>query len=226
MRQQINLYQPVASEARKPFANATIGVAAGAVVISLIAMWIYGSRQVAGLERAVATMREQTQMQEQALNATGAGQTNRMSPAQAQARVKTLSAKLAAHTHALELLRTGAAGEKTGFAARMEALARRHTHGLWLDRVVLSGTTGAMSVGGATLNADLVPRYLRALSSESALTGTRFDEFMIERPLLKSEDGGVDESGRAIRLQPVDRNSIRFRAESISLRAAAAEKPS
>jgi hypothetical protein len=225
MRQQVNLYQPVASEERKPFASAALGVAAGAVVISLLAMWVYGTRQIAGLERAVEAMRQQAQLQEQTLSAAGAVQSARLSPEQAQARVKVLSETVAAHRHALERLRNGAAGDKTGFAPRMEALARRHTEGLWLDRVVFSGTTGAMSVGGATLNPDLVPRYLRALSGESALTGTRFDEFMIERPVFRSAEPVADEPG-AVRMKALDRKSIRFRAESTSLRALEAEKPS
>jgi hypothetical protein len=106
----------------------------------------------------------------------------------------------------------------------MEALARRHTAGLWIDRIVLSGTTGAMAVSGATLNADLVPRYLRALADESALTGTRFDALTIERNSKAAKTADGEEPAPADVFK--SSRGIRFRAESNSLRPEQPEKPS
>ena len=42
--------------------------------------------------------------------------------------------------------------------------------------------TGAMSVGGATFDANLVPRYLQNLTQEKVLAGARFDQLIIDRP--------------------------------------------
>jgi hypothetical protein len=220
MRQQINLYQPVAGDESKALESRTLGLLAGGVVMCLLMIWGFGMTQVASLEKSVETLRAQQQAQEQAMTALGAQHPNVVSPAMLQAQVTALSAQVTTRMQALDILRHGGAGQTHGFAERMEALARRHTDGLWIDRVVLSGTTGAMSVGGSTVNPDLVPRYLRALAGESALSGTRFDALTIERPLFdaaSSEDKPVPSASR---------NGIRFRAESNSLRAADPEKAS
>jgi hypothetical protein len=147
-----------------------------------------------------------------------------------QVQVTKLSAEITARHQALEILRNGGAGQTGGFAQRLEALARRHTDGLWIDRVVLSGTTGAMSVAGATVNPDLVPTYLRALAGESALTGTRFDQLTIERPARSTDSADSapsDGDSNAEGARPRDRKGIRFRADSNSLHTAGdADKPS
>ena len=80
------------------------------------------------------------------------------------------------------MLQSGAAGQTSGFASRMEALARRHVNGLWIDGLAMSGTRSTMSISGGSVDADIVPAYLRSLSSETVLSGTRFDDFVIERP--------------------------------------------
>lgn len=224
MRQQINLYQTVDKDERKPLASRTLGLMSAGVAVSLLVMWGFGVHQVSRLELAVEGLRTQQLAQEQSLTTVSASRPVKVSPAQAEAWVKYLTGQVAARTQALEILRNGGAGRKGGFAARMEALARRHTDGLWIDRIVLSGTTGAMAVSGATMNADLVPRYLRALADESALSGTRFDALTIERnsKSAKTVDGEEAAPADAFRSS----KGIRFRAESNSLRPVEPEKAS
>ena len=103
-------------------------------------------------------------------------------------------------TRALALLRAGTLGRTTGFADRLEALARQHVDGVWIDRMALSGATGSMSLGGATFDPNLVPRYLQNLGHESVLAGARFDELVIDRPTSKS----------------VESSQVRFRASSLA----------
>jgi Tfp pilus assembly protein PilN len=222
MRQQINLYQPIASDERTPLASRTMGIVAGGVVTVLLVIWGFGMRQVARLEVAVAALRTQQANQEQSMNTVGAMRPANVNPAQLQAQVKELTAQVTARAQALEILRKGGAGQKGGFAARMEALARQHTDGLWIDRIVLSGTSGAMAVSGSTLNPDLVPVYLRALAGESALTGTRFDQLTIERHTKAIEPADDEPDAKPVAVS----KGIRFRAESNSLRVTNTEKPS
>jgi len=182
MRQQINLYQPIFSEARKPLSAATVAIVLGLLAVSLAAYSVNTGMRISKLAaRAEAQRNEQTKMETQ-LADTSAAVTARSDPATAEARVKQLAASLEERTKALDLLQSGAAGQTTGFASRLEALARRHVDGLWIDKLVISGTNGSMSLAGATLNADIVPEYLRNLAKEPVLTGTRFDDFSIERP--------------------------------------------
>jgi hypothetical protein len=103
----------------------------------------------------------------------------------------------------------------------MEALARRHVEGLWIDKLVLSGTNGSMRLEGNALNADTVPVYLRSLAQENVLSGTRFDEFVIERPAKQMaaaadapSEEGVEAAPKKALPQP---NHIRFRAGNTTL---------
>ena len=73
----------------------------------------------------------------------GAAARERASPSSTRKR-KELSADIAARERALDIVRLGAASPGTGFAARLEALARRQLDGLWLhdDRAGGPATAG------------------------------------------------------------------------------------
>jgi hypothetical protein len=62
---------------------------------------------------------------------------------------------------------------------------------LWIKRIDLGSASGSMGLSGGTLDPDLVPRYLKALASEPALKGTRFDDFSIEREKDAAADAAV-----------------------------------
>ena len=69
--------------------------------------------------------------------------------------------------------------------------------GLWIDHLVLSGSRDTLTLEGVTLDAELVPRFLRDLGKDSSLSGARFEQFVIERPAAPASPG-----------------TLRFRAES------------
>lgn len=231
MRQQINLYQPIFRQERKQLSAFTVASAIGVITAMLLGVSVYADRRVDQLERDVQAMRERAAQQQQVIAKAGELYAARGNPAEIDARVKQLTESVAARRRALKVLQEGAAGQTTGFASRLEALARRHVDGLWLDGLVLSGTTGSMTLRGATLNAGTVPVYLQGLAHESALSGTRFDDFVIERPGQHSgvhatkevsqdaEEGAESPQPRAA--APV--NHIRFRAGSKSLSVNAPE---
>jgi hypothetical protein len=185
MHQQINLYQPIFREERKLFSLKTVVWSLGIVAISLLLMWGVGARNVGGLAEAVAQFKQQLAAQERMAQAAGLMIDAQGNPADAQARVRTLSAQLAERTHALNLLRSGAAGQPKGFAPRMQALARQHTEGVWLDQLFFSSGphsgSGGMMLRGRSLQPELVPRYLQTLTGEPELSGARFDQVTIDR---------------------------------------------
>ena len=218
MRQQVNLYQPAARTQQQLLAASTVAWAGAMIIVALLAIWGYGLRKVARLDQAVAALRAQQQQQSLSINAAGALNAAHADPAALAAAVATLQGEVSARTRALQLLRSGAAGQASGFAARLEALARRHVEGLWIDEVVLSGTTGSMSVRGETLDPNLVPRYLRSLAQEAVLAGTRFDEFAIERP---QPEGATADGTASPATKARGQGQIHFHATSSALRAAA-----
>ena len=224
MRQQINLYQPIFSEERKLFGARTVGAGFAILLAALGAFSIYANVRISALDKNVATLRAQQAQQQSMLESTGQMQTARK-PSGIQTHIAQLSAAIAERDRALQILQGGAAGQTTGFAPRLEALARRHVEGLWIDSVLLSGTDGSMSLSGATLNPDIIPAYLDSLARDAVLTGTRFDEFVIERPTAKSATAASDAAGdgeeKAAR--PHVAGEVRFRAGSSTLSGVSAE---
>jgi hypothetical protein len=224
MHQQINLFQPIFSEARQALSSRSFLLGFAVVIAGLVGYSVYANSRLSALRASVETLRTQQIDQETLLTATGEASAAREKPAVVEARVRMLEGMIAGRRSALAVLESGAAGQTTGFAARMEALARRHVEGLWIDKLVLSGTNGAMSLGGATLDADTVPIYLRSLAQERVLSGTRFDEFMIERPkqvsapALATEE---DAEGKPVKHRAAAPAHVRFRAGSTNLTAPA-----
>lgn len=218
MRQQINLYQPIFSRERKQLSAVTLVSALGALVVTLLGISFYAHGRVEQLAREVDGVRERATQQEQMVAKVGELHAARGNPAEIEARVKQLTETVAARKRALEVLQAGAAGQTIGFAARLEALARRHVEGLWIDGLVLSGTNGSMTLQGASLAVDTVPVYLQGLAHESALAGTRFDDFVIERPKAAATDPADAEPKPAL-----TEKHIRFRAGSKALTATTPE---
>lgn len=221
MRQQINLYQPIFSRERKQLSAATLFSGIGVVIAVLLGISLYAHQRVEQLAQEVVSMRERAAQQEQMVANASELHAARGDSTQIEARVKQLSETVAARKRALNVLQAGAAGRTTGFAARLEALARRHIDGLWIDRLVLSGTNGSMTLQGATLDADTVPVYLQGLAHERALAGTRFDDFVIERPtpearMPAAESDGEESAAATARSVATDKH-IRFRAGNKAL---------
>ncbi len=186
MRQQINLFQPIMRAEPKIFGARTAAITFGVVFAALLLIWGYGTYKVQRLERITQAMRDQQTQLEQALTTASSMSAARTTPAELTVRIKRTEEDIVARTRALAVLRAGVVGNTKGFAMRLEALARRHLDGVWIDRMALSGSTDAMSLGGSTFDADLVPQYLQNLSQESVLAGARFDQLAIERPREKS----------------------------------------
>jgi hypothetical protein len=210
VRQQINLYQPIFSEERRGFSARAFAVVLALTIAVLAGYSIHTSLRLRDLAAKVEELRSSQAQQQEALDAATAPQTAE-TPDTVQARVKQLTATLTQRQRALQVLESGAAGQTSGFAARMEALARRHVDGLWIDRMTLSGTTGAMTLSGATLQANIVPDYLASLARENVLSGTRFDDFVIERPAPAGRDADQEAVSVAVP------KHVRFRAGSRAL---------
>jgi Tfp pilus assembly protein PilN len=209
MRQQINLYQVQLRHEQTQLSSRTTLMAFGILAAALVAITAFAAWQVRRENTTADAIRAQHTASEGRLAESQTLLEQHANPIELDARVKKLSAELAARSRALDLLQSGAAGETSGFAARLEALARRHVEGVWLDRMEFSGGSGAMNLSGATLSADLVPLYLRSLSGERVLAGARFDEFAIERPDQKEHPN----------------EPLRFRATSAQLPSTPKEDP-
>lgn len=207
--QQINLYQPVLGDTQQKLSATTFAAAVGVAVTILAGVTINAHLRLRHLETEVAGVRADVEQRQQELTEDTAGTDRQNDP---RVRAAQLAASLEQRKRALEMLRQGAAGQATGFAQRMEALARRHVDGLWIDRMMLSGVNGSMSLGGVALDPALVPTYLHTLAQEQVLNGTRFDEFIIERPGANNDATGEDDGSTTVAAAALPAGAVRFRA--------------
>lgn len=210
MRQQINLYQPIFSEERKPLSALTLASVLLALIVGLGVYTVKTQMAVSQLEAQAEALRAQ-QAEQQNLNVDVSAEPQEV----VEARVKKLDRLVAERSKALEMLKSGAAGTTIGFAPRLEALARRHVDGVWIDSMQLSGANGAMTLAGGSYNPDKIPVYLRSLAQDKVLAGTRFDDFVIERPV--APDPSIQEGDAPKAHQPIDPKLVRFRAGSSAL---------
>lgn len=225
MHQQINLYQPIFRQERKLFSLRTVSITLGVVAAALLAIWGFGHYNVKQLERSVASLHQQQDAQRRMAETAGGLISARASPETLNASIKQLNSQLAERTRALELLRSGAAGESEGFAKRLTAIAKTHTDGLWLERLSIGGATG-LSIEGRSNNADSLPRYLQQLSNKPELSGARFDQVVLDR--YRDRDI-ADRAAKGQQLQPEDAkqmSTVRFSVSSRAAREAAPEPKS
>ena len=225
LRQQINLYQPaMGGHTRQTLSSTTFGIALIAILAGLAGFTIYAQMGVNRLDAEAEVLRAQANQQQDVLNQLGEALPEQAKRSSSQERIAKMTADLKARQRALEVLRGGAAGQAIGFARRMEALARRHTDGVWLEHMQLSGVSGAMMLSGVAMNPSSVPQYLQSLSAETALSGTRFDEFYIERPDAHAAEPDAAEAPLHMRSVPLA--AVRFRAASQTEKEASTENPS
>jgi hypothetical protein len=74
------------------------------------------------------------------------------------------------------------------------------------------------------MNPSSVPQYLQTLSSEQALAGTLFDEFVIERPDAQPRE--TEDGEKPVTKSSVPSTSVRFRASTRDGILSTTENPS
>ena len=181
MEQQVNLYQPILGAEKRLFSAFTIGIGLGVMIVSLAGLVTFGAWRTHRIERSVALL----ERQEVAALAMAARASAAVHPTQSlaelDAEAKNVSAEIAARERALDIVNRGSGTPATGFAARLEALARRQLDGVWLSRIELGSGAGRLAMRGGTSDPRLVPAYLAALAGERALEGVRFDKIALRR---------------------------------------------
>jgi len=181
MEQQVNLYQPILGAEKRLFSARAIAAGLGVLALSLAALAGYAAWRAARVDRAIVALERQQAAQLALAERAAAAIRPKESVAELDAAARGLTAEIAARELALGLVRRGLAAPGSGFAARLESLARRQPDGLWLKKIVVSTGDSRLALEGATTEAPLVPAYLAALAEEHALDGARFDHLALRR---------------------------------------------
>lgn len=180
MTQNINLYQGSTREALNPLdPRAAVGYVGSALLV-LVLTTVYVRHQATSVEPLAAA--SDTRLSEAHAEVDAA--TKRAATFVPDPQLQRLNAQrqheLAKRRQALTLL-SGKDGSSIpeGFSGRLEGLARQAPAGLWLTAV--SFAPDDILIVGRSLDPELVPSFVRHLSSEAALQGDRLASLEIKR---------------------------------------------
>ena len=182
MSQQINLYNPALAPKVELLSGSRMLLALAAVAaVSLLAWGMVGgdAARLARQERAQATRLAQLQAEVTSMTQQVAV---RKPSAQLQADLDHLVALLGARQEVMALLESGRLGDTRGVSEYFRAFARQTTEGLWLTGFSIGGAGNDIVIQGRTVDADLVPEYLRKLRRETTLRGQGFESVSVFRP--------------------------------------------
>jgi hypothetical protein len=177
--QQINLFNPVFLRKKKYFSSKTMGQALGILAIGVLGFYGYAVVQsgriaslAADVERQLGAEREQLG---KLVKETGAGGPSKL----LEEEIARVEARLKSGRELLSTLRTGELGNTDGFSRYLTAFARRALPGVWITGFTLGDGENDMVLRGRTLQAELIPAYIRALSKEDVMRGRKVVELRL-----------------------------------------------
>ena len=174
MSQQINLFNPAFEKRKQVLTAAGMAQALGLILLASGALAWYGAHQVAVLERAAADSKLMLAAREaRRADVLTRFPTPQKDPLIARA-LGQAEADRAALFEAQTILQGGELGNTHGYADYFRAFAHARINGLWLTGASIVGAGKEIGLQGRTVQPDLVPQYISALSRESVLQGKSF----------------------------------------------------
>jgi hypothetical protein len=183
MEQQVNLFQPILGAEKRLFSARAIGASLVITLICLAGQGGFEFWRTGRIERSVDEVEHQEASNLQMAERASAALRPIKTLPQLDGDARDLSADIETRGRALEIVRRGSVSASSGFAARLEALARQQLDGIWLGRILLGSGESRLAIQGGTTDRNLLPTYLTALAQEGALDGVRFDTLSMRRAL-------------------------------------------
>lgn len=175
----INLVNPEFRKRREPLSLLTLAVALGAVIVVLAGGHYFARQRADGIGRQLADVESKLRAERDKVVAAGKVLAAKPDP-KLTAEVEATRAALQARQAALAELAGGALGDTEGFGEQFRAFARQSVSGLWLTGFTLSGAGREILIQGRALSPELIPAYIRRMSSEAAFRGKSFASLSIE----------------------------------------------
>ena len=189
MSQQINLFNPAFVTQRKHFSLLTMLQALVMIVAGSLLFYGYALYQVEQMGKQSAESGKRYNA-EQANLARYAAE---FSPQQAnqalQDEVRRLEKRVAEQAELIEVIKSGAVGNTSGYSEYMRAFSRQVAQGLWLTGFRVTGDAAQISLSGAVINPELLPAYIQRLSKESVMRGKTFANLQMRQPKAASQGG-------------------------------------
>ncbi len=182
MAQQINLYQAKFRKQRKPLSafEASLGllVIAASVAAYSTLLW----QKHAQLAKAAQAVDSEVVAKKNVVDKLTQEMNERKKDTQLESAAQHAEQQVAATRDVMQLINGGGLGLPGGYSEQLRALARQAQNGIWLTGFTLAANTDENLIRGRTLDAELVPAYLRRLNQEAALQGQHYDSLTISTP--------------------------------------------
>lgn len=182
MSQQINLINPALIKQKDFLTTLTITIVYGALALSLLGWYAYTSQQVNTLKMS----RDQLAIELQQVQVALAEMTSARAPKAPNqtliAELQTLEEKHQVQMQILEAMKQGRPSQEKGLASYMLGLARQSTDGLWLTGFSIDQTHHTVSLKGRSMDAAVLPDYMRKLGQETVFAGQTFGGLRIQQP--------------------------------------------
>jgi len=194
--QQINLYNPLLAPKVELVTGRSVLIGLAVVFGLSFLAWALVS---ADLARSAAHEREQA-AQLLKLQGAVASLSRQVAARRASAGLETELARLDGLLRARQTLNAAldseTLGRATGVSDYLRAFTRQAPEGLSLTRFSIAGARTDIEIEGKTLDAALVPVYLRRLHSEVILRGHRFESLTLSEPSTGAAGSGARPASR------------------------------
>ena len=189
MSQQINLFNPVFMKQRKYFSLLAMLQALGLIIAGALLFYGYALYQVGQLDQQAKENTKRYEAEQSRL----ARYVIEFSPQKANQLLKdavqSLEKQAAEQDELVVTLKSGAAGNTTGYSEYMRAFARQVVQGLWLTGFKVTGDAAHISLSGGVVDPELLPAYIQRLGKESVMRGKTFTALNMQQS--KMEEGAA-----------------------------------
>lgn len=187
MSQQINLFNPAFVRQRKHFSLPAMLQGLGLIAVGSLFFFIYALYQVGQLGRQSEESARRFQAEQVRLGRHAAEFSPQRASQALQDEVRLLEKRVADQSELIEMMKSGAVGNTSGYSEYMRAFSRQVVEGLWLTGFKVSGDAAQISLSGAVLAPELLPAYIRRLSREDVMRGRTFATLQMRQPKVEGQ---------------------------------------
>ncbi len=179
MSQQINLFNPIFRKQKKYFSSVTMAQALAIICVACALLAADAARRTRALRMQAASVDALLLARQERLAEFRVRYAPRQKSPDLPAAILAAEQDLAMLNTAQATITRGGFGDQRGFSAYFRAFAQQSIDGLWLTGLTIASGGAQLGVQGNTLQAELVPLYMRRLSSEPVMQGKAFSSLEI-----------------------------------------------
>ncbi|MFQ5659807.1 MAG: PilN domain-containing protein [Gammaproteobacteria bacterium] len=181
MKQQINLYQLIFRKQKKVFSAVAMLQISIFFMVVFGAVYAYNLVQLRPFQKELDKTTTQLEKLTKQIEIVSKKLPGRNKSKLLENEIARLTAELERMKKVEEALSKGSFGNMAGFSGYFEALARGHVTGTWLTGIHIARGGGSLSFDGKSINAELVPVYIKNLAAAPVFDKRTFNILELQR---------------------------------------------